>query len=260
MVSVKEGRVKAYTVHEVAEMAGVSVRTLHHYDHIGLLEPASRTAAGYRLYREGDLLRLQQILLFRELDVPLDTIRSVLDDPGFDPVEALEAHRRTLEAQSARLARLLQTIDRTIQRLKGDTMAMTDEELYEGLPKEQADRWRREARDLYGANVVEASERRARKLSKNEWNALKEEGDAVTRGLAARADRDPGDPEVQALVARHYAWLDHFWHADADAYRGLGRLYVENDEFRAFCDRYRPGLADFMQAAMDHYAEHTLTA
>jgi len=249
----------AYTVHQVAEMAGVSVRTLHHYDHIGLLKPAARTAAGYRLYRQDDLLRLQQILLFRELDMPLDTIRSILDDPGFDSVEALETHRRTLEGQAARLTRLLQTIDKTIQRIKGDTMALTDEELYEGLPKEQSERWRREARELYGDDVVEQSEQRARKMSKAEWNALKDEGDAVTRGLAALMDRDPGDPEVQAAVAKHYAWLEHFWHADADAYRGLGQLYVENDEFRAFYERYRPGLADFMQAAMNYYADHTLT-
>ena len=250
----------AYTVHLGAEMAGGSVRTLHHYDHIGLLKPAARTAAGYRLYQEGDLLRLQQILLFKELDVPLETVRSILDDPGFDPVEALEAHRRTLEGQAARLAHLLQTIDKTIQRIKGHTMAMTDEELYEGLPKEQSERWRREARELYGADVVEDSERRARKLSKAEWKALGEEGDAVTRGLAALVERVPGDPEVQALVARHYAWLEHFWHANADAYRGLGQLYVENDEFRAFYDRYRVGLADFMQAAMNYYADHSLTA
>ncbi len=249
----------AYTVHQVAEMAGVSVRTLHHYDQIGLLKPAARTAAGYRLYRQDDLLRLQQILLFRELDMPLDTIRSILDDPGFDSVEALETHRRTLEGQAARLTRLLQTIDKTILRIKGDTMALTDEELYEGLPKEQSERWRREARELYGDDVVEQSEQRARKMSKAEWNALKDEGDAVTRGLAALMDRDPGDPEVQAAVAKHYAWLEHFWHADADAYRGLGQLYVENDEFRAFYERYRPGLADFMQAAMNYYADHTLT-
>ncbi len=249
----------AYTVHQVAEMAGVSVRTLHHYDHIGLLKPAARTAAGYRLYRQDDLLRLQQILLFRELDMPLDTIRSILDDPGFDSVEALETHRRTLEGQAARLTRLLQTIDKTILRIKGDTMALTDEELYEGLPKEQSERWRREARELYGDDVVEQSEQRARKMSKAEWNALKDEGDAVTRGLAGLMDRDPGDPEVQAAVAKHYAWLEHFWHADADAYRGLGQLYVENDEFRAFYERYRPGLADFMQAAMNYYADHTLT-
>lgn len=251
---------EAYTVHQLAEMAGVSVRTLHHYDQIGLLKPSSRTAAGYRLYREGELLRLQQILLFRELDVPLETIRSILDDPGFDPVGALEVHRRTLEGQAARLAHLLQTIDRTIQRIKGDTMALTDEELYEGLPKEQAERYRREAREMYGAEVVEESEQRARKLSKAEWNALKEEGDALTRGLVALMERDPGDPEVQALVARHYAWVDRFWHPTAEAYRGLGQLYVENDEFRANYDRYRVGLADFLRAAMNYYADHTLSA
>ena len=113
---------------------------------------------------------------------------------------------------------------------------------------------------LYGADVVEQSEQRARRMSKAEWNALKDEGDAVTHGLAALMERDPGDPEVQALVARHYAWLEHFWHADADAYRGLGQLYVENDEFCAFYERYRPGLADFMRAAMNYYADQTVTA
>ena len=122
------------------------------------------------------------------------------------------------------------------------------------------DQWRREAREKYGADVVEASEQRARQMSKEAWNALKAEGDAVTRGLAALMERDPGDPEVQALIARHYAWVDHFWHPTAEAYRGLGQLYVENDEFRAQYDAYRPGLADFMQAAMNYYADHTLTA
>lgn len=139
-------------------------------------------------------------------------------------------------------------------------MALTDDELYEGLPKEKAERWRREARELYGASAVEESEQRVRKLSKAEWNTLKDEGDAVTRGMAALMGREPGDPEVQALVARHYAWLEHFWHADAEAYRGLARLYVENDEFRATYDSYRPGLAEFMEAAMHYYADHTLSA
>ena len=101
----------------VGKLAGISVRTLHHYDHIGLLTPSARSAAGYRLYGTEDLLRLQQILLYRELDLPLEEIRRILDDPGFDPVEALAQHRRTMELHAERLARLLHTIDRTIARL-----------------------------------------------------------------------------------------------------------------------------------------------
>src|SRR5512135_267261 len=129
-----------YTVQQLARMAGVSVRTLHHYDHIGLLKPSARTAAGYRLYGEADLLRLQQILFFRELDFPLADIQAILDDPGFDQVKALRDHRQLLQHEADRLGRLLKTIEQTISRLTEDNMTMTpmtDEELYEGFTPEQ---------------------------------------------------------------------------------------------------------------------------
>jgi DNA-binding transcriptional MerR regulator len=250
--------VKAYTVSQLADMAGVSVRTLHHYDHIDLLKPSSRTAAGYRLYEEGELLRLQQILFFKELDFPLSEIRDILDDPEFDRVEALENHRRLLEERAERLMHLLRTIDKTIQRLTEDDTMMTDEELYEGFTKEQMERYRREAREMYDPELVAETERRLRGMSKAQWSAVREEGDRVTREIAEVADRAPGDPQVQALIARHYAWVEQFYPVSVEMYRGLGRLYAEHEEFRAFYDAYRPGLADFMRAAMAHYADYTL--
>ncbi len=249
---------KRYTVSQLARMAGVSVRTLHYYDHLGLLQPARRTEAGYRLYGESELLRLQQILLYRELELPLSDIRDILDAPGFEPVQALRQHRQVLQARAERLTRLLKTIDRTIQRLAEDDTMMTDEELYEGLNKEQIARYQREARQMYDPAVVAESEQRVRNMSKAEWHAVKAEGDEVTRGLAALADRSPGDPQVQALVARHYAWLEHFWHASGEQYRALGQGYASQPEFRAFYDKYRPGLADFLAQAMAHYAETAL--
>ncbi len=249
----------AYTVRQVADMAGVSVRTLHHYDHIGLLRPSSRSEAGYRLYEEADLLRLQQILFFKELDFPLGEIRRILDDPGFDQVKALKAHRRLLQRRVERLARLLNTVDKTIQRLTEDDMSekMSIEELYEGFTDEQVERYRREARERWG-QVVDETEERMRGLPKTEWQAVKDEGEAVTQAIAALMDRAPGDPEVQAQIARHHAWIERFYPAPAEMYRGLGQLYVEHEEFRAFYEKYRPGLADFMQAAMAYYAEHKL--
>jgi DNA-binding transcriptional MerR regulator len=251
---------KTYTVSQLAGMAGVSVRTLHHYDHIGLLEPLARTAAGYRLYGEKELLRLQQILFFKELDLPLSEVRNILDDPGFDQVRALQAHRRMLESRLERLAQLLKTIDRTIEKLKEDDMTMTDEELYEGFSKEQIERYKREAREMYDPALVEESERRVGKMSKAQWEAIKLEGDEVTRGIAALMDREPGDPEVQALIARHHAWIEHFYPASAEVYRGLGQGYASHPDFRAFYDRYRPDLADFMAAAMACYADEVLEA
>ena len=248
----------AYTVSQLAKMAGVSVRTLHHYDHIDLLKPSSRTAAGYRLYEEQDLLRLQQILFFRELDLPLKDIRDILDDPEFDPVEALKNHRRLLQRQAERFIHLLKTIDKTIQRLTEDDMTMTDEELYEGFTQEQIERYKREAREMYDPALVEESERRVKKMNRAQWKAIGAEGEAVTTGLAALADREPDDAEVQKLIARHHAWIENFYPCSAEMYRGLGQLYVEHPEFRAFYEKYRPGLASFMSAAMNEYADQVL--
>lgn len=255
----KEINVRTYTVRKVAAMADITVRTLHHYDELGLLRPTARTAAGYRLYGEADLLRLQQILFFRELGFPLEQIRTIVEDPHFDQVRALERHREMLQLERERLSRLLNTIDRTIARLTEEKMGMTDEELWEGFSQQQIERYKRESREAYGVEVVEESERRAKGMSKGQWQAVKDEGDAVTRGLAARIDRPIDDPEVQALIARHYKWVCTFWTPDAAAYTGLGQLYTDNPEFRANYDKYRVGLADFMREAMSYYAEHELT-
>jgi len=250
----------AYTVGQLARTAGVSVRTLHHYDHIGLLVPSARTPAGYRLYEDQDLLRLQQILFFKELDLPLSEIRDILDDPEFDPVEALDNHRRLLQAQVERLTHLLTTIDKTIHILTENDMQMTDEELYEGFSKEQIERYKREAREMYNPALVEESERRVSKMSKAQWKAVKEEGEELTHLLAALSDRAPEDPEVQKLIARHHAWIEHFYAASAEMYRGLGQLYTEHAEFRKYYDKYGLGMADFMAAAMAYYADHALSS
>jgi DNA-binding transcriptional MerR regulator len=257
MASMKK-RTAEYTVRQVAILAGVSVRTLHHYDQIGLLRPSSRTAAGYRLYGEGDLLRLQQILFFKELDFPLQDIQRILDRPGFDQVEALEGHRRLLQKRMDRLAVLMTTIDNTIRRLEEDDQMLTDAELYEGFSQDQIDRYKREVREQYNPKLVEESERRVRKLSKAQWQAVGDEGKAVTQRMAELMDRDPTDPEVQATIARHHAWIENFDPCSAEVYRGLGQLYVEHPEFRAFYEAYAPNLADFMQAAMVVYADRTL--
>jgi DNA-binding transcriptional MerR regulator len=254
--------VGTYTVRKLADLAGITVRTLHHYDELGLLRPSARTAAGYRLYGEADLLRLQQILFFRELDFPLEQIKLLIDDPHFDQVRALEQHRRLLQAQSQRLVRLLQTVDRTIAKLSEDHMGMTDEELYAGFSREDIERYKREAREKYGAQIVEESERRVKQMPKAHWEAINAEGAAATQAIAdlAGEGRTPGDPEVQRHVARHFAWITNFWQPNAESYTGLGQLYVENEEFRAHYEKYRPNFADYMAAAMKHYAEHTLAA
>jgi DNA-binding transcriptional MerR regulator len=242
----------------LARLAGVTVRTLHHYDQIGLLEPSARTRAGYRLYLEPTLLRLQQILFYRELDVPLDRIRAILDDPGFDQVKALKQHRQRLQARAERLARLLNTVDRTIQHLTEEEMPLTDAELYEGFTPEQIDEIKREVEERYDSERVAEASRRVSRMSKAKWQAVRDEGDAISRDMAALMDRDPGDAEVQALMARQHAWIESFYEAPAELFRGLGQLYASDPRFREAYDKYAPNLADFMQAAMAYYAEHSL--
>lgn len=248
-----------YTVKQLAEMAGVSVRTLHYYDQIGLLAPSDRSEAGYRMYGRAQLLRLQQILFFKELDFPLEKIRAILDDPAFDTLSALRNHRLLLLKQAERTALLLQTIDKTIRKLTEDDMKMTDDELYEGFTPEQIERYEREVQENFDPGLVQESKRRLGQMNKAQWQSVKAEGDEVTRLIAGLADHAPEDARVQALIARHHAWIENFYPASAAVYRGLGQMYAEHEEFRAHYEKVRPGLADFMRAAMAYFADHALS-
>lgn len=251
---------KAYTVGQLASMAGVSVRTLHHYDEIGLLTPTARSESGYRLYGEDDLYRLQQVLLYREMGLPLREIGRILDGPSFDQMRALEQHRENLRRQAARLERLLRTVERTIRKLEGEDMPLDDKELYAGFKEEDVERIKRESRERYGDRAVDDSIKRIKGMGKAGWEALQSEMDAVTRALVPFMDRDPGDAEVQALIARHHAVIERFCEAPAERYAGLADLYVNDPDFRAHYDQYREGLADFLSDAMMHYAITVLSA
>ena len=137
-------------------------------------------------------------------------------------------------------------------------MSLTDEELYEGLPKEQVERWKHEVDERYDPKLVAESNRRVHAMGKEQWNTVKAEGDAISRRMAELMGRAASDPEVQATIAWQHAWIENFYPCSAEVFMGLGQLYAENPEFRANYDKVRPGLADFMRDAMAYYAEHTL--
>ena len=139
-------------------------------------------------------------------------------------------------------------------------MELTDEDLYEGSTIEQAERYQRQAAERYDPAVVAESSRRIRKLSKAQWQTLKEQGNAVTQSIADAMDKGAQDPGVQTLVAQHFAWIGNFYTVTPQIYRGLAQLYVENDEFRASYEQVAPGLADFLSEAMIHYADTVLDA
>lgn len=274
-----------YTVRQTAVLAGITVRTLHHYDEIGLLRPAQRSDAGYRMYGRQELLRLQQILFYRELDMPLAEIRAVLSDPEFDILESLEDHRQALRRRSKRLEELIRTVERTMDEIRGERAMLTDEDLYRGFSRETVDKLKAESEERWSEEYARV-DANIRRMSKEQWQEIQAEGEAINRELAAlvgsgegesndgaprsdgRADSpagesandllDPAGPKAQALVERHHAWIEHFYEADATRYSGLADMYVADERFSAHYDAYAPGLSRFLSAAMKHYARTRL--
>ena len=240
-------------------MAGVSVRTLHLYDEIGLLKPSIRTEKKYRLYGKAEAIRLQQILFYKVLGMPLKEIAELLDDPQFDPIKSLENHKKVIQQKQEQLTTLLKTIDKTINHLKNETMLSTDE-LYEGLPKEQLNAWRQEAIGKWG-DAVQRSESHLRKKTKEMFTHLKAEADANTKRLLALSDRDPASEQLQAEIAAHYELIREFWGTagsrdkQADAYAGPGDLYVSDERYTSVNGGPNPNFAQFMNKAMKHFAK-----
>ncbi|PZR34935.1 MAG: MerR family transcriptional regulator [Azospira oryzae] len=253
----------SYSVKELSEIAGVSVRTLHLYDEIGLLKPSTRTEARYRLYGENELLRLQQILFYKELGISLEEIRSILDDPEFDLLQALESHKVALSQRKERVNTMLTTIDKTISQLKEKKM-LKHEELYEGLPKEEAEALRKEAIEEYGMEQITRSENHLRKMSKTQLNKLKEEQKEIANALLSLMNSDYTRAEVQHQIALHYANIRNFWGTagssdkQANAYKCLGELYINDARFTTQNGHANPAFALFLSKAMTHFAENNL--
>jgi MerR family transcriptional regulator, multidrug-efflux activator len=249
-----------YTVKQAADLAGVSVRTLHHYDHIGLLRPFAVTEARYRLYNQRDLERLQQILFFRELGFELRKIGEILNSPDFDARRALLAHRELLVEKQNRLGRLIQTIDESISRLEREE-PMNDNSMFQGFDSERVEeqiaRYRDEAIEKYGKETVERSEEQVRSLSQDQWNAIEPETTDINQRLAELMDTHAADsPEAQEQIERWYDLLNrHFSSYTADAFAGLGELYVADERFTAHYDQVRPGLAVYFRDGMKDFAE-----
>jgi DNA-binding transcriptional MerR regulator len=256
--------VSRYTVKQVARLSGVSVRTLHHYDAVGVLKPACVGANGYRYYGREALLRLQQILFHRELGFSLEEIGRTLDEAGFDKVTALKAHRARLEAETRRYRRLMRTIDRTLASLEGDA-TMQDKAMYRGFDPEAQAGYEKELVEKHGADMqgrIDQAKAGMAGWRQAEFDAMQAEADTIEAGMAAAlAQGLPADSSaVTALMRRHHAWIEKGWcrPAPAAAFAGLGRMYLDDPRF---CERYdarQAGLAEYMATAMAAYAKTAL--
>ncbi|MGW2865036.1 MerR family transcriptional regulator [Streptomyces sp. NPDC001205] len=253
----------AWSIAEVARMSGVTSRTLRHYDEIGLLPPAWIGSNGHRYYEESDLLRLQQILVMRELDLGLREIQAVLDSQ-VDRVAVLREHHQRLLAERNRLATLAHTVGRTIAELEEaeENNAMTKinrpENLFEGFEPSDAEsekvreRWPEaweESRQAIETMTAEDSERWQREVTAQMIR--------VAELMVAGAPVD--DPAVQAEMADHYRGVCRFWTPNAVAYKGLGQTYVDEPQMRANFDKIADGLAVYQRDAMFVYADAQLS-
>ncbi len=252
-----------YSVKQLAKLAGVSVRTLHVYDKMGLLKPLFRTEAKYRLYGEQELLRLQQILFYKELDFQLQEIAQILDDKDFDVMDSLKNHKLNLRAKQDRLATLIVTIDKTIENLKKDTVMSNPAELYEGLSVEKAQSYRIEAIEKYGEEVHK-SEQALLKLTKPQIAELKTEQVEIAQKLFALMHKNIESEQVQTQIAQHYENIRKFWgthgsvDSQADAYAGLGQLYVDDERFTMIDGKSQHEYALFLSKAMKYFADNRL--
>jgi DNA-binding transcriptional MerR regulator len=248
------------TVSEVARLAGISVRTLRHYDAIGLLPPGRVAANGYRYYGRPELLRLQRILLLRELDVPLPAIARILDEQD-DEVTALAGHREQLLRERERLDTVLGAIDRTVAALSGDA-SVVDEEFFAGL-SEARSRLRDEVATRYGEDAADGFEKVVAETAgwtREDYERLGDEGRRLLLRMAAARDRGvrPDSPEGLELIELHHQGVLELWPATPSSYYGLADLIVENADQRAIVELVDRDLPEWLAAGIRAYAVRRL--
>jgi len=254
----------AWSVAEVTQMSGVTSRTLRHYDDIGLLKPAFLGTNGYRFYELADLLRLQQILVLRELGVGLADIGEILDADA-DPLSALRCHQKRLVTEGHRIAQLLETVARTIAEIEQSDQGGADmatirinrpENLFEGFDPsayetEAAERWPdqfEQSRQVAAGFTAEQMDAEQREMTAR----MIRMAELMVAGVPA------DDPSTEEEVDWHYRSVARFWTPSADAFIHLGRMYADDARFRANYDRVAEGLAEYQRDAMAAYAEARL--
>lgn len=244
-----------YTVKQLSDLAGVSVRTLHYYDEIGLLKPSSVGSNSYRYYEDADLLRLQQILFFRELDLGLLQIKEILDRPDFDLVSALQQHRSALQAKIDRMQSLIQTVDHTIMHLVEDVEMAKKKKMFEGFTEEQEKQYEQEAKRRYGEDAVRETTKRWNSYTDEEKQRIKDEGGQIYLDLAASMPTGPNSDQTQAHLVRWHQHLRYFYEPSIEVLGGLGKTYYEDPDFNAFFTKIHPDLPEFLSKAIAVYVD-----
>lgn len=244
-----------YTIKKLAQIAGISTRTLRYYDEIGILKPARINSSGYRIYGQKETDRLQNILFYRELGVELDKIGDFVNDPAYDCISALQNHRGKLLEKKNQLEQLIKTIDKTIAANEG-RIEMTDKEKFEGFKQnilnENDRKYGEEIREKYGEEFVNKSYDKFKGMSEEQYKEFEELTSLVRETLnLAFETGDPAGELAQKAADLHRQWLSFSWPSySVEAHAGLAKMYVNDERFRAYYDKEQPGTAEFLRDAI----------
>lgn len=246
-----------YKVKQVAEYSGISIRTLHHYDEIGLLKPKIG-ANGYRQYDDADLAKLQQILFFKELDFKLDGIKNILSNPAFDYRESLYKHKQVLESKKERLEKIIDSIDVTIESLNGGRK-MTNKERFEAFDmkkiEEHQKKYESETKERWGnSDAYKQSHNKTKKYTKEDWERVHAQTNAAYQLFLDAMVKGPESKEAMiACEAHRQSITDNFYDCSMEIYVNLGEMYVADERFTKNINKIGEGLAEFMSEAIKIY-------
>lgn len=241
-------------VKEVSELVGISVRTLHHYDEIGLLIPEEVTEAGYRVYSQGNIQQLQQILFFRELGFSLKKIKEIIHDSAFDKQEALELQRKLLLKKEKQIGKLIKTIDKSLLHMKGE-IEMTNKEKFSGFDFSQ-NPYEEEARQRWGDKKIDESNEKIKSKSKKELKEFENQFNEIYQKLAEIRHEQTDSKIAQQEIHEWYTLLNTMGDYSPEAFKNLGEMYVMDERFTKNIDQFGEGLAMFMRDAMSVYADN----
>jgi DNA-binding transcriptional MerR regulator len=249
-----------YTIQKLAGLAGVSSRTLRYYDEVGLLSPARVNSSGYRIYGKKEVDRLQQILFYREMGVPLGEIGRILSSDSFDELSSLQQHLAGLQARKQQLELLVANVERTIRERKGEIL-MSDKEKFEGFLQKMVDdnekKYGENIREKYGEEKVKQSNERLRNMTQEEYDNLEKLTQELNEALKLAVEQgDPGSELAQKACELHKRWLCQYWETySKEAHKGITQMYVDDPRFAVYYDNIYPGSAVFLRDAVAIFCE-----
>ncbi|MBD7964039.1 MerR family transcriptional regulator [Fictibacillus norfolkensis] len=249
-----------YTIQKLGQLAGVSTRTLRYYDEIDILKPARINSSGYRIYGEAEVDRLQQILFYKELDLPLHQIKEIVTSQSFSPAEALREHREKLLNKREQLDRLILNVEQTIAANEG-RITMKDIEKFEGFKKQMVEeneqKFGKEIREKYGDQAVDQSKKKVLNMTQSEHDNATKLAEEIHAILAKAFKKgDPAGDAAQKAAELHKKWLMLYWHEySKEAHANLAQMYVDDERFTAYYDKEQPGTAAFLRDAIHIYTD-----